>query len=46
MLPIRVIEEQPWARDRPVREDLDQPSLRQKLAHPIPLEVIDNAEPV
>ena len=45
MPPIRVIEEQPWARDCPVREDLDQSSLRQKLTHAILLKVIGNAEP-
>ena len=27
MLPVRVVQEQPRARDRPVREDLDQASL-------------------
>lgn len=46
MLPIRVVQEQPWSRDRPVREDLDQPPLRQKLSHAISFEVIGNAEPV
>ena len=35
MLPVRVVEEQPWSRDRPVREDLDQASLGQKLTHAV-----------
>ena len=46
MLPTRIVEEQPWARNRPVREDLDQPSPGQKLSHAISLKVIGNAEPV
>ena len=46
MLPTRVVEEQPRARNRPFREDLDQPALGQKLTHAISLEVIGNAEPV
>ena len=46
MLPTRIVEEQPRARNRPVREDLDQPSLGQKLTHAISLKVIGNAEPV
>ena len=46
MLPVRVVEKQPRARNRPVREDLDQPPLGQKLAHAISLKVIGDAEPV
>ena len=46
MLPARIVEEQPRARNRPVREDSDQPSLSQKLTHIIELKVIGNAEPV
>lgn len=46
MLPTRVVEEQPWARDRPVRQDLDQPALGQEVTHAISLEVIDNAKTV
>ena len=45
MPPTRIVEEQPWPRNRPVGEDLDQPSLGQKLTHAISLEVISNAEP-
>ena len=46
MLSARIVEEQTWARNRPVREDLDQPPLGQKLTHAISLEVIGNPEPV
>ena len=46
MLPTRIVEEQPGARNRPVRENLDQPSLGQEVAHAIPFKVIGNAEPV
>jgi hypothetical protein len=46
MLPTRIVEEQPGARNRPVREDLDQSSLGQLLTHAISLKVIGNAEPV
>ena len=46
MLAIGVLEVQPGARDRPVRKDLDQPPLGQKLTHAISFKVIGNAEPV
>jgi len=46
MLPARIVEKQPRARNRPVREDLDQPPLGQKLAHAISLKVICNTDPV
>ena len=46
MLPARIVEKQPRARDRPVREDLDQPPLGQKLSHAISLKVIGNAQAV
>lgn len=46
MLAAWIVEEQPRARNRPVRQDLDQPPLGQELAHAISLEVIGNAEPV
>lgn len=46
MLPARIVEEQPRARNRPVREDLDQPSLGQMLTYAVLLKVIGNAEPV
>ncbi len=46
MPPVRVIEEQPRARNRPVRQHLDQPPLFQKFGHAIPFKVIGNAKPV
>jgi len=46
MLPTRIVEEQPRARNRPVREDLDQPPLGQEVGHAILLKVISNAETV
>ena len=46
MLPVRLVKEQLWARDRPVRQDLDQMALGQVFSHAISLEVISNSEPV
>ena len=46
MLPVREVEKQPRARNRPVHEDLDQAPLRQQLTDAVSLEVIGNAKPV
>lgn len=46
MLPVWIIEEQAWPRDRPVREDSNQASLRQERIHTILFKMVGNAEPV
>lgn len=45
MLPVRIVEEQAWARNRPVRQNLNQSSLPQQFTHAIAFEVISNAKP-
>jgi len=44
--PVRVVEVEPWPRDRPIGEDLRQLSLGQILVDALAVERVENAEPL